>query len=282
MNSIKTFEDLQNLGVDALYDHTHIARHQIELILNKSFDSFSRMQFMGFISILEREYKIDLSSLREEYEAQNPIVPSFTSAASLDVLQAPSTSRSKWIAGGIGAILLLLIITSMTQGELSSAPKEEVMKLKTAPIEVVDYNATAENNITTVEANTTESNLSEINKSNTANVIITPEENLSITSEQQGIDFGPALSIKPTSKVWVGMMDLDSGKKTQRKTSEPIVIDTTKKWLFIFGHGRLKIITSDGDRILKERNAVWFAYENGSLKQLNREQFEEKNHGSRW
>jgi len=281
MSSVKTFEDLQNLGVDSLHEHTHIARHQIELLLNKSFDKLNRIQFMGFVSILEREYGMDLSSLREEYDEENPIQSQFNSVTSSDILQAPSTSRSKWIAGGIGAIVLLLIIMSMTQGELSSAPKEEVIKFNTPPIEIVESNTTAEQNVT-VEVNATEANLSEVNKSDIASVIIPQEENVSVLSEGQGIDFGHVLSIKPASKVWMGMMDLATGEKIQRKTSGLIAIDTTKNWLFIFGHGRLKIITAEGNRTLKERNAVWFLYENGSLRQLSREQFEEKNHGSRW
>ncbi len=281
MSSVKTFEDLQNLGVNSLHEHTHIARHQIELLLNKSFDKLNRIQFMGFVSILEREYGIDLSSFREEYDAENPIHSMFDSVTPSSVLQAPSTSRSKWIAGGIGAILLLLIIASMTQGELSSAPKEEIIKLNTTPVEVVESNTTTENNVT-AEINATDSDLSESNITRPLAVAVPVEENTTLVPDVQGDNFGHVLSIKPSSKVWMGMMDLDTGKKTQRKTSEPIVIDTTKNWLFIFGHGRLKIITSNESKMLKERNPVWFLYENGSLRQLNREQFEEKNHGSRW
>ena len=281
MSSVKTFEDLQNLGVNSLHEHTHIARHQIELLLNKSFDKLNRIQFMGFVSILEREYGIDLSSFREEYDAENPIHSMFDSVTPSSVLQAPSTSRSKWIAGGIGAILLLLIIASMTQGELSSAPKEEIIKQNTTPVEVVESNTTTENNVT-AEINATDSDLSESNITRPLAVAVPVEENTTLVPDVQGDNFGHVLSIKPSSKVWMGMMDLDTGKKTQRKTSEPIVIDTTKNWLFIFGHGRLKIITSNESKMLKERNPVWFLYENGSLRQLNREQFEEKNHGSRW
>ncbi|MCX6072853.1 MAG: hypothetical protein NTY39_00835 [Campylobacterales bacterium] len=281
MSSIQTFEDLQNLGVDSLYEHTHITRYQIELLLNKSFDKLSRVQFMGFVSILEREYSVDLSSLKEEYDVQNPILPIFDSVTPSEVLQAPSTSRSKWIVGGIGAIALLLVIASMTQGELSSAPKEEVLKLNTPPFEIVKSNTSAEKNIT-VEINATEINLSESNTTSSVATVIPAEDNTTIVSDVQGVDFGHALSIQPSSKVWVGMMDLATGEKNQRKTSKPIVIDTTKNWLFIFGHGRLHIVTSEGSRTLKERNVVWFSYENGVLKQLSREQFEEKNHGSRW
>lgn len=275
MSTVTTFEDLQNLGVNPLHEHTHISRHQLELLLNKSFDQLTRVQFMGFVSILEREYTIDLTSLRDEYDMQIPrqIILDGTSST---VLQAPSTARQKWIVGAIGAIVILVVVASMTQGELSTAPKEEVMNLSSATVEVFEENTTIETNVT-AETNGTELNSSEAN-------ITVPllEHNISVVADGESINFKNVLSIKPSSKVWVGMMDLSSGEKTQKITNEAIVIDTTKSWLFVFGHGRLQILTSEGATTLKERNAIWFAYENGILQQLNREQFEAKNHGSKW
>lgn len=281
MSSIETFEDLQNLGVDSLHERTHIARHQIELILNKSFDKLNRIQFMGFISILEREYNINLSSLRDEYDVQIPMQSIFDVISASTVLQPQSTVRKRWIMGAMVAIIILIIVTSMTQGELSIAPKEEVIKLNTNMTKGLECNITAESNVT-LENNATESNLSEVNTSEAITVLPLQEQNNSVVPDVQGRDFGHALSIKPSSKVWVGIMDLSTQDKRQKVTKEPIIIDTTKSWLFIFGHGRLNIVTDEGSRTLKERNAVWFVYENGLLKQLSREEFEEKNHGSKW
>jgi len=281
MSSLKTFEDLQNLGVNELYERTHIARHQIELLLNKSFEKLSRVQFMGFISILEREYSIDLSSLRDDYDREIPIQRVFDEESVSTVLQAKSTERKKWIVGAIVTILLLVIITSITQKELSSAPNEEILKLNSVVAKIgVENNRSLELN-TTIERTIVEANVSNLNENKMVPESLSQEQNSS-TLETQGRDFGHVLSIKPTSNVWMGMMDLDSGKKTQRKTKKPIIIDTTKNWLFIFGHGRLQILTSEGSRTLKEKNTAWFIYENGSLKQLSREEFEEKNHGSKW
>lgn len=281
MSTITTFEDLQNLGVNPLHEHTHISRHQLELLLNKSFDQLTRVQFMGFVSILEREYAIDLTALRNEYDTQISKQKSFEGVTPSTVLQAHSTARQKWIVGAIGAIIILVLVASMTQGELSTAPKEEVMQLNSAIVDVFEENNTIETN-TTAEANITESNISEANISEQSLLVSSYEQNSSVVTDSTGKKFENALSINPSSKVWVGMMDVATGKKTQQITKEPIVIDTTKNWLFVFGHGRLQIVTTEGSTTLKERNAIWFAYENGSLQQLSREEFELKNHGSKW
>lgn len=281
MSTVTTFEDLQNLGVNPLHEHTHISRHQLELLLNKSFDQLTRVQFMGFVSILEREYAIDLTALRNEYDTQIPKQTTFETVTPSVVLGAPSTSRQKWIAGAIGAIIILALVASMTQGELSTAPKEEVMHLNSDIVDVLEENKTIETNAT-AEANITESNISEANISEPSLLVSSYEQNSSVVTDSKGKKFKNALSIKPSSKVWVGMMDVATGKKTQQVTEEPIVIDSTKNWLFVFGHGRLQIVTSKGSTTLRERNAIWFAYENGSLRQLSREEFEAKNHGSKW
>lgn len=277
MSTIKSFEDLQELGANSIHERTHIARAKLEQLLHKSFDGLNRVQFMGFVSILEREYGIDLEFLRSEYDTYVGLHPDMAVVKPSVVLQASSNSRIFWIFGAIGAIIVLMIMGSMMQGELSIAPKEEVMELNSAAIEVVDTNS-SEMNASDVNA-TNDMNSTEMNATQ-----LTQEQNKSVVMDTQAqvLNFGNVLSIKPSSKVWVGMMDLATGAKTQKVTKEPILIDTAKNWLFIFGHGRLEIVTPSGSKMLKERNAVWFSYENGALQQLTFEQFKIKNKGSNW
>jgi hypothetical protein len=52
---------LQRIGAQNIYEKTHIPILHIHEILQSDFSSFSRVQFLGFISILEREYTEDLS-----------------------------------------------------------------------------------------------------------------------------------------------------------------------------------------------------------------------------
>jgi len=277
MSTIKSFEDLQELGANSIHERTHISRAKLEQVLHKSFDELNRVQFMGFISILEREYGVDLEVLRSEYDVYVGLHPDMAIAKPSVVLQASSNSRKFWILGAIGAIIVLMVMGSMMQGELSVAPKEEVMELSSAAIEVVDTNS-SEMNASDVNAT------NELNSTEGNTTQLTQEQNKSVVLDtpSQVLNFGNVLSIKPSSKVWVGMMDLATGEKTQKITKEPIIIDNTKNWLFIFGHGRLEMVTSSGSKILKERNAVWFSYENGSLQQLTFEQFKIKNKGSNW
>lgn len=276
MSSIKTFEDLQNMGANIIHEQTHISRNKLELLLEKSFGDLTRLQFMGFVSILEREYSIDLSGLREEYDHFLQVHPDILIPKESVILQAQSRSRQKWILGSIALIVLLIGIVSFVQGRLTIAPQEEVMQLSSAAVEVLDQNLdqTIRSDVNTTviepskELNTSKKVLNEQNATKVVNAAVS--------------DISNATSIKPVYKVWVGILDMATGEKSQKITSEPIALDRTKNLLLMFGHGRLDVITPNGNKSLKEKSTVWFVYENGKLSQLSHEQFKAKNNGNNW
>lgn len=269
---MKSFEDLQELGANVIHEQTHIARAKLESLLAKAYGDLTRVQFMGFISILEREYGIDLSDIRHEYDEFVQMQPDAVLQKSSVILQAASRTRQKWVLGGIVAVAVLIALGSMTQGQLSVSPSEDIIKLSTTDVKVVDQNT---DTVLPIEVNTTD--VIPVAEANVS--VVKSEENLTAAAV---VNFENAVSIKPVAKVWVGMMDMTTGKKTQKITKESIVLDKSKNTLFMFGHGRLEITTPEGQKTLKERNAVWFAFEHGKLKQINETQFIELNKGTNW
>lgn len=267
MSKIKNFEDLQNLGTSSIHEHTHIARKQVEALLNKSFGEISRVQFMGFISILEREYGADFSDIRSEYDDYSRSNSNNVLQQS-PILQAPSKTRSRWVLGAIASVLILVGLGFAIQKALGNAPKEEVIVLNSANVDVISE---------PIDANLS----SDINESEANLSVETSEQNMT-SPENKMQAIGSAVTIRPVYKVWVGMLDLSSGMKTQKITKEPIVVDTTKNWLFVFGHGRLEIETPDANQTLREKNTVRFSYENGKLERLSNEEFRAKNSGVNW
>ena len=269
---MNSFEDLQELGANVIHEQTHIARAKLESVLNKTYGDLTRVQFMGFMSILEREYGVDLSNIRHEYDEFMQTHPDVVISKSSVILQAESRARQKWVLGSIVAIVILIALGSMTQGQLSISPSDDIIKLNSTDVEVVDQNTDI---VTPVEMNAT--TVSPILEANTS--VVKYEQNIStvpVTSIEN------ALSIKPIVKVWVGMLDMSSGEKTQKVTKDTIILDGSKNTLYMFGHGRLDIMTREGKKTFKERNAVWFTFENGKLEQIDESQFKEINKGINW
>lgn len=278
MNAIKTFEDLQELGCSSIHESTHIARSKVDQILNKSFGEINRIQFMGFISILEREYHLNLDGLRGEYDEYVDFHPNITSAKKSAILQARSHSKKWWIVGGILFIIALIVLASKTQNSLGSSPDEDVLQLNSASVQVVEVN-TSDVNVT--ETNTSDINASDVNISKIP-TIIAVDANQSELTTSGGVYLGEIATITPVSKVWVGMMDVETRVKTQKVTNQPIKIDNTKDTLFVFGHGRLVLEGTGRSIAIGERNAVWFFCEQGRFYQISEAQFRSKNRGANW
>jgi len=59
-------EILEENSVKAISQRTNISESNIEALLAGDFDKLKKVKTLGFISILEREYKADLSSLKEQ------------------------------------------------------------------------------------------------------------------------------------------------------------------------------------------------------------------------
>jgi len=65
---------LEENSINAISDKTKIAEENLEHLLASKFDALTKVKTLGFISILEREYKADLSAAREkalEYYGQS-------------------------------------------------------------------------------------------------------------------------------------------------------------------------------------------------------------------
>ncbi len=278
MSAITTFKDLQELGCSSIHESTHIARSKVDQILNKSFGDMNRVQFMGFISILEREYQINLDDLRAEFDEYVDFHPDIAVTKQSIILQAQSHSKKWWLIGILALIIVLIIIAGKMQSSLGSSPKEDVLQLSSASVQVVEVNTTL---VSPLDVNASDINTTEAN-STTAFAAVTIDGNQSESTKSSGTDLGKIITIIPLNKVWIGTMDLKTGVKTQKVTDQPITMENTKDSLLMFGHGRLMLVDSDKNSTLDERDTVWFLYEKGRLYQLSHSQFRAKNRGANW
>jgi hypothetical protein len=228
---------------------------------------------MGFMSILEREYGIDLNDIREEYTKfyQNNIatLPPKHSV----ILQSSSNSKPKWIVVGIILIAMLMIAGYIAQGKMSNEPREEVMKLSVPTMALKD---------SMIDTNVTDTNTTDSNETNITLATVSSVKNITKPSTPEPMISGKGLVIHPIYKVWYGMIDMATGKRIQKITTDPIRIDTTKNWLIFLGHGRLEVESSSGKIEFKQTDPIRFICENGVLKELSKDEFIERNGGQDW
>ena len=252
------FEKLQEIGAQKIHEKTHIVKQHIQALLHESFDDMTKIQFLGFISILERDYHVDLSDLRTKglaYFAQ-----STNTYYETKVFITPAKKRNFslfYIFMALSIFVFAMVYTfsntsSNTPHELNNETIEMVQETILEPQADVNATPLAED----VQAETQ------------AEVVEAPMPS--------------SLLIMPKSKLWIGYIDLATHKKYQKTTDEPLEIDTTKDWLLFLGHGSVRIDLNGEIQNFNDANNLRFLYKEGVLKTITFSEFKELNKGEKW
>ncbi len=262
-------EKLQEIGAHKIYEQTHIAKKFVEDILNQNFSTMNKIQFSGFISILEREYAVDLHTLLEAYnlyhnKSQNSEDEPFVIS---EQEEAKAQSANKTLYGVIAVLILALVVFIAT----SSSEKEVVHE---EHLETPEKNIEQELNNTTIEA-------AKATLSHLGNTTVKPETKPEVPVAVEPMHTGK-FEIIPRSKLWIGIVDLENYKRSQRLSADPFELDADKEWLLVMGHGYVNFEVNGVEHKFKDENKVWFSYENGTLTKLSRSDFKEKNRGKAW
>ena len=63
-----TLEELEPYSIETIYEETKIPPQCIKSLLVHEFSSFTKVRFLGFVSIIERDFDVDLSRYKEEFD----------------------------------------------------------------------------------------------------------------------------------------------------------------------------------------------------------------------
>jgi hypothetical protein len=263
-------EKLREIGAHKIFEQTHIARKFVEDILKGNFSTMNRVQFAGFISILEREYNVDLHELTEEYNAHFNTDSTHEKEPFVVSIQE-NTEKTKNTKMYVAAALVLAGIALAFYSFVGSSESKE--PLAQTPVEVAMPEKEELNNTTIEEAR---AHLGQLEQQTDETTETAPVE---VTVEP--VHLGK-FEIIPRSNLWIGIIDLDTFKRTQKLGSEPFELASDKEWLLVMGHGYVNFSVNGEELKFKEEKKVWFSYENGVLRQLSRSEFKEKNRGKAW
>ncbi len=288
-------EFLRSLDINEVQDKTHISIFSLEAILNKSYDKLERIHFSGFITILEREYQIDLSDLRAEYEELNPqdLLAQPTQVNPVINVSSEKKSKKGWLVLSVlivGVVLAFLFVDDyMLQGQKFSIGNE----INNSQIEEVKEKI---QNMATIKPYLEEQDAPPVSKepvametipkpqkSNGIEIIQTQPilENETIIETTLG-SYNDQVTIIPRKKVWIGMIELPSMKKRNIVSIKELTIDDTKDWLIAFGHAEIDIKKDSELLNFKGGNPIYFIYEYGTLREIDKTEFKEYNQGKLW
>ncbi|TPH86462.1 sialidase [Helicobacter pylori] len=284
-NLDKNLQILKEVGMAEICKATRIASKNIHSILEKRYESLSRVHARGFIQILEREYKIDLSAWMKEFdkvcvfkegvgeEKNQETNPEETAKKPLKVeldysINQANTSlskkTSKWkpFVIVLGVIVIVLVVVIIQNSSSLKEEREQESAIKSG---------TKKNSFN--EANPTEENKPEPTPK--------PEEKPKEHDKQgkEAIKENPnTIYIIPKKDIWVEVVDLDEKKNSFQKVFKKNYSLETKnhRLLLRFGHGHLSLKNNHQEQDYNDSKTRRFLYEpNKGLTLINEAQYKE-------
>ncbi len=284
-NLDKNLQILKEVGVTEICKATKIASKNIHSILEKRYESLSRVHARGFIQILEREYKIDLSAWMKEFdkvcvfkegvseEKNQETDPEETAKKPLKVeldyrINQANTSlskkSSKWkpFVLVIGVIVIVLAVVIIQNSSSLKEEKERESAIKSG----------------TKKSSFDDANLAEENKLEpTPKLEEKPKEQ--DKQEKEAIkEYPNTIYIIPKRDIWVEVIDLDEKKNSFQKVFKKSYSLETKnhRLLLRFGHGHLSLKNNHQEQNYNDNKTRRFLYEpNKGLTLINEAQYKE-------
>ncbi|GAA8783232.1 hypothetical protein DUHN20_10240 [Helicobacter pylori] len=284
-NLDKNLQILKEVGVAEICKATKIASKNIHSILEKRYESLSRVHARGFIQILEREYKMDLSAWMKEFnkacvfkegvseEKNQETDPEETAKKPLKVeldysINQANTSlskkSSKWkpfvLVLGVVVIVLAVVIIQNSSSLKEERERESAIKSGTKKNSFNDANLIEENK-----------------PEPTPKLEEKPKEQ--DKQEKEAIKEDPnTIYIIPKRDIWVEVIDLDEKKNSFQKVFKKSYSLETKnhRLLLRFGHGHLSLKNNHQEQNYNDNKTRRFLYEPAKgLTLINEAQYKE-------
>ncbi len=283
-NLDKNLQILKEVGVTEICKATKIASKNIHSILEKRYESLSRVHARGFIQILEREYKIDLSTWMKEFdkvcvfkegvseEKNQETDPEETAKKPLKVeldysINQANTSlskkSSKWkpFVLVIGVVVIVLAVVIVQNSSSLKEEKERESAIKSGTKNTFN------------EANPTEENKPETTPK------LEEKQTEQDKQKQKAIkEYPNTIYIIPKRDIWVEVIDLDEKKNSFQKVFKKSYSLETKnhRLLLRFGHGHLSLKSNHQKQDYNDSKTRRFLYEpNKGLTLINEVQYKE-------
>lgn len=254
---------LREIGAQKIYEKTHIPAEHVQAVLHESYDRLNKVQFVGFISILEREYGLDLSAVKlkgiahfdeEKKELEESIF----------IQTKPKKHHNALYI--IIAVIVFLVFLFVFYNDSKEAAKpviqenEIIQKVKEKVVEEVNDTEIQEDNETL--------GVSEVLEQNSS------------AAEEPAIE--KSFVIKTKTKLWIGYIELETNQKNQTMVSDEFSLDPNTDWLITLGHGYVDFEVNGKEYNYKTQQGLKFLYKDGELKPLSFQEFKRLNRGYVW
>ncbi|ELJ6942548.1 hypothetical protein QYL10_000119 [Campylobacter jejuni] len=309
------WKKIQELNLKEVAAKTQIELDFLEALVEKNFAVLSRFNVKGFVKILSREYELDFSDFNEEYEAylnENNPTPQTKSKMITPKLDAYSQKSSN--AWPFLIVLIVLVIigsgiyyfdtlktffkdeqnnTSATVIDIIGQAQENLKSLSGNNVVVIDNNKAQETNQTESVLPSQNTSLQENDKnisienniSENNTTLLDEEKNTQIQENTNTLktDSLKEAHFKTSTKIWIGLIDLKSLKKTSFVKEKDFNISLDKDQLILTGAAALTMFDQENkEQKFPAGISKRFLIKDGKITSISAAEFAKLNKGKEW
>ncbi|EFO9557402.1 hypothetical protein HPQ87_001707, partial [Campylobacter jejuni] len=252
------WKKIQELNLKEVAAKTQIELDFLEALVEKNFAVLSRFNVKGFVKILSREYELDFSDFNEEYEAylnENNPTPQTKSKTITPKLDAYSQKSSNAWPFLIVLIVLVIIGSGIYYFDTLNKTffKDEQNNTSATVIDIIGQaqetnqteNVLPSQNISLQENDKNISIENNISENNTT--LLDEEKNTQIQEDTNTLktDSLKEAHFKTSTKIWIGLIDLKSLKKTSFVKEKDFNISLDKDQLILTGAAALTMFDQE-------------------------------------
>jgi hypothetical protein len=270
---------LQEIGIQKISEQTHISKQHIEALIQENFKALNKVQFLGFISIIERDYGINLSELRAKglnfYGESEAVKP----ASVFIEKKSKKSSKALYILVAF-VIFIAAIYYSIDSDKVNKDVNATQVETVTQEIEALVENNISEMNSSDLETN--QSIVSQDEEDMDLNATVESFKTQAVLPAKEIATANDSLRIIAKKRLWFGYIELDTENKTQKVFSGELDLDSKKNWLLLFGHNNIEIELNGEMQTFEKSKNVQFLYKDGVLTQISLDEFKKLNKGEKW
>ncbi|EAI8627742.1 TPA: hypothetical protein SAS99_001229 [Campylobacter jejuni] len=289
------WKKIQELNLKEVAAKTQIELDFLEALVEKNFAVLSRFNVKGFVKILSREYELDFSDFNEEYEAylnENNPTPQTKSKMITPKLDAYSQKSSNTWPFLIVLIVLVIIGSGIYYFDtLKTFFKDEQNNTSATVIDIIgqaqETNQTESvlpsQNISLQENDKNISIENNISENNTT--LLDEEKNTQIQEDTNTpkTDSLKEAHFKTSTKIWIGLIDLKSLKKTSFVKEKDFNISLDKDQLILTGAAALTMFDQENkEQKFPAGISKRFLIKDGKITSISAAEFVKLNKGKEW
>ena len=250
MNANDFFE---KYSIEEISKRTKISPITLRLIRNKEFKKIPKVKFFGFLKIIENEFNVDLSDLKQEYEENKPV------EKEIKEIKIEKNNQNNYVLIFLSLILLILGVYLLYKS-IKTSKNNHLTPKNTYNISLNASKETNTSNLTynKKEYNQTIDTIEELNT--TKNVKEKNETNKTITY--------PVI-IAPNKLLWFRAVNIDTNKTFEYLTTHKKILPKGNYYIKL-GHGDVNISYNNQLITPHTKKVTRILLQNGKYKYLTK------------